>query len=294
MPETPSLRGLIQDRAILVLPGVFDGLSARLVQHAGYPAAFVTGAGLAESRQGVPDIGLMGFAEALDGAAMMAAHTDLLLIADADTGYGNAVNTYETVRRFERAGLAGIMIEDQEWPKRCGHLAGKSVIAADEMVQKVRAAVDARRAPGFVVEARTDAAGTHGLDEAIRRGNAYAKAGADLIFADALRTEDDIARFAREVDAPVCVNMGFGLRQRGTTPLVPACRLEQLGVAVVIYPRLLTSAALRGMSVALDALGEAVRADTVVERPGLQLSFEDLNDLMGLGGFTALEQRYAS
>ena len=289
-----QLKKLITDRPILVLPGVFDGLSAHLVESLGYTSAFVTGAGVSESRCGVPDIGIMGFAEALDGAAMIASRTSLLLLADGDTGYGNAVNAFVTVRRFEQAGLAGIMLEDQEWPKRCGHRAGKSVIPAEEMVEKVKAAVEARRDPGFVIKARTDAAATHGIAEAIRRGNLYAKAGADLVFADALLTEDDIRRFVREVDAPVAVNMGLGIRGRPTTPLIPAKRLDAMGVAVVIYPRLLTTAAVHGMRSAMAALAVALESEEPLERTDLQVSFDELNTMMGLPGFQELERRHTT
>jgi len=289
-----TLKELIEDRDILVLPGVFDGLSARLVQSLGYPAAFITGAGLSESRLGLPDVGIMGLAESLEGAAMIARRTSLLLLADADTGYGNAVNVYDTVRRFEQAGLAGIMIEDQSWPKRCGHMSGKAVIPAGEMVEKLKAAVEARRNPAFVIKARTDAAATDGIDEAIRRGNLYADAGADLVFADALLSEDDIRSFARRVHAPVSVNMGLGLRARATTPLIPARELEKMGVAVVIYPRLLTTAAVRGMQLAMSAMATALASDTVTEAPDLQVSFEELNELLGLPDLRALEARHVT
>jgi 2-methylisocitrate lyase-like PEP mutase family enzyme len=289
-----TLKELIEDRDILVLPGVFDGLSARLVQSLGYPAAFITGAGLSESRLGLPDVGIMGLAESLEGAAMIARRTSLLLLADADTGYGNAVNVYDTVQRFEQAGLAGIMIEDQSWPKRCGHMSGKAVIPAGEMVEKLKAAVEARRNPAFVIKARTDAAATDGIDEAIRRGNLYADAGADLVFADALLSEDDIRSFARRVHAPVSVNMGLGLRARATTPLIPARELEKMGVAVVIYPRLLTTAAVRGMQLAMSAMATALASDTVAEAPDLQVSFEELNELLGLPDVRALEARHVA
>lgn len=291
--QSATLKDLIEDRQILVLPGVFDGLSARLVQSFGYRAAFVTGAGLSESRLGVPDIGLMGMAESLEGAAMIARRTSMLLLADGDTGYGNAVNTFVTVQRFEQAGLSGIMLEDQVWPKRCGHMSGKSVIEADEMVEKLRAAVAARRDPGFVIEARTDAAATHNIEEAVRRGNLYAKAGADLVFADALMSVEDIKSFALGVKAPVAVNMGLGLRSRATTPLVSAKTLERMGVAVVIYPRLLTTAAFRGMQLAMAALATALESDAVVENPSLQVSFEEFHESLGMSEFTEIEEAYS-
>jgi 2-methylisocitrate lyase-like PEP mutase family enzyme len=183
MKESPGrrLRALIDAPQILVLPGVFDGFSTRLVERAGYTAAFITGSGVSESRLGQPDVGFMGLDENVAAARAIAACSNLLLLADGDTGYGNALNVHHTVRAFERAGVAGLMLEDQVWPKRCGHMKGKEVIPADEMVQKIRAAAQAREDPDFVIKSRTDVLATHGLDEAIRRLNLYAEAGADLL-----------------------------------------------------------------------------------------------------------------
>src|ERR1700675_2649533 len=251
------LRALIAAPEILVLPGVFDGFSTRLVGKLGYAAAFITGSGVSESRLGQPDVGLMGLDESVAAARSMAACSDLLLLADADTGYGNALNTYHTVRAFERAGVAGLMLEDQVWPKRCGHLKGKEVIPAEEMVQKIRAAASARNDPDFVIKSRTDVLATHGVAEAIRRLNLYAEAGADLLFADAATSVEDIRTIAKNVSKPLSVNMGFGIRQRSTTPLLSARQLQDLGVAVVIYPRLLTAAALMGMRNGLDLLKQS-------------------------------------
>ena len=291
---TPAskLRALIQAPEILVLPGVFDGFSTRLVEHAGHPAAFVTGAGICESRLGQPDVGLMGLEENVAACRALVACASIPLLADGDTGYGNAVNVWHTVRAFERAGAAGLMIEDQVWPKRCGHMKGKEVIGADEMIQKIRAAVDARRDPDFVIKARTDVLATHGLDEAIRRLNAYADAGADLLFADAATSIDTIRALAKGVKKPLSVNMGFGLRQRSTTPLLSAAQLHELGVAVVIYPRLLTACAIRGMQTGLALLRESLESGRVVDRPDALASFEELNDLVGMREVEALEQKF--
>src|SRR3954454_16899518 len=187
------LKALIAAPEILVLPGVFDGFSTRLVSHAGYQAAFITGSGVSESRLGQPDVGLMGLDENVAAARAMAACSSLLLLADGDTGYGNALNVFHTVRAFERAGVAGLMLEDQVWPKRCGHMKGKEVIPADEMVEKIRAAAAARHDPDFVIKSRTDVLATHGLDEAVRRLNLYSEAGADLLFADAAMSVEQIS-----------------------------------------------------------------------------------------------------
>ena len=286
------LRALIDAPQILVLPGVFDGFSTRLVQHAGYTAAFVTGSGVSESRLGQPDVGIMGLEENVAAVRAMSACSDLILLADADTGYGNAINVHHTVRAFERAGVAGIMLEDQVWPKRCGHMKGKEVISADEMVQKIRAAAQAREDPDFVIKSRTDVLATHGLDEAIRRLNLYAEAGADLLFADAAMSVDDIATLARNVSKPLSVNMGFGIRRRSTTPLLSAAQLQDLGVAVVIYPRLLTACALRGMQQGLALLQQSLNTGEVVDRPDALVSFEELHDIMGMAEVESLERRF--
>ena len=294
MKDSPGkrLRALIEAPQILVLPGVFDGFSTRLVERAGYTAAFITGSGVSESRLGQPDVGLMGLDENVAAARAMAACSHLLLLADADTGYGNALNVHHTVRAFERAGVAGIMLEDQVWPKRCGHMKGKEVISADEMVQKIRAAAQAREDPHFVIKSRTDVLATHGLDEAIRRLNLYAEAGADLLFADAAMSVDHIATLARNVVKPLSVNMGFGIRQRSTTPLLSAAQLQDLGVAAVIYPRLLTACALRGMQQGLALLQQSIDSGQVVDRPDALVSFEELHDIMGMDEVEALERRF--
>jgi 2-methylisocitrate lyase-like PEP mutase family enzyme len=184
------------------------------------------------------------------------------------------------------------MLEDQVWPKRCGHMAGKEVISVEEGVEKIRAAVEARRDPDFIIKARTDATATHGVKEAIRRLNLYADAGADLLFADALLTREDIALVAREVSKPLAVNMGFGIRSRPTTPLLPARELQDLGVAVVGYPRVMTSAAIQGMKNALSVLLQSAAEGRVIERPDLAVSFQELNELMGFGTIKDMEQRF--
>jgi 2-methylisocitrate lyase-like PEP mutase family enzyme len=271
------LRQLIQGDDILVMPGVYDGFSARLVESRNYKAAFITGAGVSEGRYGFPDVGVMDLTQNVEAAHHIAQRTTLPLLVDADTGYGNAVNVYYAVRAFESAGVAGVMIEDQTWPKRCGHIAGKAVTSAEEMVEKVTAAVEARRDPDFVIKARTDAAGPLGLAEAVRRANLYAEAGADLVFADALLSVEDIESFARNVAAPVAVNMGFGIRSRPTTPLVSVAKLQRMGVSVVIYPRMLTAAAIRGMTNALDVFEDQLAGEETADRVDLLASFDEIN-----------------
>jgi 2-methylisocitrate lyase-like PEP mutase family enzyme len=236
----------------------------------------------------------MGLDENVANARRLADCSDLLLRADADTGYGNAMSVYFATRAFEKAGVAAVMFEDQVWPKRCGHMAGKSVIPAEEMVQKVKAACDARIDPDFIIISRTDAAGTHGVDEAIRRLNMYAEAGADCMYADALLSREDIAKVAKGVPKPLIVNMGLGMRSRKTTPLMTPKELEDIGVAVVSYPRLLTTAALKGMMNAMEVFkGEVMEKHKLVARDDLQVSFEELNDLMGMKELDEIERRYA-
>ena len=281
---------------LLIAPGVFDGYSVRLVQQLGFKTASVSGAGVSESKLGWPDRGIMGYRENVEACRSLAAFSDLLLQGDADTGYGNALNVYFTVRGFEDAGMAAVMIEDQAWPKRCGHMAGKSVIEANEMVLKVKAAVEARRDPNFVIKARTDAAGPLGIEEAIRRLNMYAEAGADCLFADALLTADDIERVARSVPpGMLTVNMGFGIRKRATTPLLTPLELQQMGVAQASYPRMLTCAAIKGMQNAMAVfMGEVLEKNKIVERPDLLVSFDEVNSMMGYEKLEELEQKFAS
>jgi 2-methylisocitrate lyase-like PEP mutase family enzyme len=291
--KSDKLRELIAAPEILVMPGIFDGYSARVVAHRGFGAGFITGAGVSEASLGWADVGVMGFEENLRVCRAIVGCFDLPTIADADTGYGNAVNVHFTVRGFEQAGVSGIMIEDQVWPKRCGHMKGKAVIPAEEAADKIRAAAEARKNPQLVIMSRTDSLATHGLDEVIRRLNLYAEAGADLLFADALLTVDEIRTVARAVPKPLTVNMGFGIRQRSTTPLLSAAQLQELGVAVVIYPRLLTAAAIRGMNNAMDAFQLMLGSGEAVDRPDLLVSFDELNDLLGFAELKRLEQRFA-
>ncbi len=294
MNATRKLRTLIEAPEILALPGIFDGYSARLVEQAGFRAGFISGAGLSEALLGQPDVGLMGLETNLNACRLLAACCSIPLLADADTGYGNAVNVYHVVRAFEQAGIAGLMLEDQTWPKRCGHMSGKSVVSAEEMVEKLHAAAAARGDADFIIKSRTDSFATHGLEEVIRRLNLYAEAGADLLFADALLAERDMETVARNVSKPLCVNMGFGIRSRATTPLLSAARLQELGVGVVIYPRLLTACAVQGMKNGLAALSEQLRTGTVVERPEYAVSFEELNAVVGFSQAHELEQRFVT
>jgi 2-methylisocitrate lyase-like PEP mutase family enzyme len=286
------LRDLMAEPGIMICPGVYDGFSVRLVEQMGFKTASISGAGVSETNLGWADVGIMGYEENVHASGALAACSNLPLSADGDTGYGNAINVYFTVQGFERAGLACLMIEDQVSPKRCGHMEGKQVISAEEGVEKIRAAAEARRDPDFVIKARTDATAIHGVGEAIRRLNLYAEAGADLLFADALLSAEDIGTVARNVSKPLSVNMGFGIRQRPTTPLLSARQLEDMGVKAVSYPRMLTSAAIQGMKNALNALTQSITEERVIDRPDLLVSFGELNTLMGLPRIKELEARF--
>jgi|AP95_1055475.scaffolds.fasta_scaffold60898_2 2-methylisocitrate lyase-like PEP mutase family enzyme len=296
MPDTTmTLKERLAAPEITIMPGVHDGYSARIVELAGFDVAWISGAGISESHLGWVDRGVMGLQENLTACRDMVNCTNLTLLGDGDTGYGNAMNVHFTVRAFEQAGLAGVMLEDQTWPKRCGHMAGKSVIPREEARDKIAAAADARRSEEFVIKARTDAAGVFGVDEAIERLILFAEAGADLLFADALLSAEDIEKVARNVPKPLSVNMGFGIRARASTPLIGPRDLEAMGVAAVIYPRLLTASALRGMMNAMQVFQEdVVGKNGTPDREDLMISFEELNEIMGMAELDELEARYAS
>ena len=292
MKKTTQFKKLLESDEILLSPGIYDGITARLAQFMGFNTGAISGAGISNSRLGMSDVGIMGLAENVDQSRNLVNCVDIPLQADGDTGYGNAINVYYTTRAFEQAGVVCLMLEDQVWPKRCGHMKGKQVIAAEEMVKKIEAAVAARKDPDFCIKARTDAAGILGIDEAIRRANLYADAGADLLFADALLAREDIKRFAGETKKPVSVNMGYGIRKRPTTPLISASELQEMDVAMVSYPRLLSGAAVCGMKKAVDLLLESVRSGEIYDRPDLTVSFEEFTTLMGLTDIQDMEKRF--
>jgi 2-methylisocitrate lyase-like PEP mutase family enzyme len=294
MTDRRAFRRMVEAPEILVLPGVFNGFSVRLVESAGYKAAAISGAGLSENLLGWADRGILTFDENLHACSALVECSGIPLLADADTGYGNALNVHFVTRAFEKAGLAAISIEDQVWPKRCGHLQGKRVIPAQEMADKVKSAVDARRDPDFMIRARTDAAAIDGIPEVIDRLNIYAEAGADILFADALLSAEDIRTVAQNVRKPLAVNMGFGLIERGTTPLLTPRQLQALGACTVSYARMLTSAALRGMMNALEAFAPTIEAEQPTFRPDLLVSFKDLNELMGSKILDAIEDKFVS
>ncbi|MBK3528278.1 oxaloacetate decarboxylase [Streptomyces sp. MBT67] len=263
VPERPTtrLRRLIEGDGIHVAPGAYDGLSARLVEESGSELLYASGGAIARSC-GIPDIGLLGLTEVAARIEQMVDVTSLPVIADADTGFGNAVNAVRTLALYERIGVAGLHIEDQTFPKRCGHLDDKSLVPADEMVRKVRALSEARTDPDFVLIARTDAIATEGLDAAIERAHAYAEAGADVIFVEAPETVEQIEEIAARIPQPKLINMFHG----GKTPLVPRDRLRELGYRLIIVPSDLQRAVITAVRRTLEAINRdgdsgAVRED---------------------------------
>src|SRR5256714_10439484 len=252
MLNTTRLRELLVQRDLLVAPGAYDALSARLIAQAGFPAVYMTGFGTAASVLGQPDVGLLTMSEMVSCAAALAAVIgDVPLIADADTGYGNPINVRRTIHEYERASVAGLHIEDQVWPKKCGHMEGKQVIPIDEMVQKIRAAVDARQDPDFVIIARTDANAVNGLEDALLRGQAYHEAGADVIFIEAPRSITELRAIKQTFpDVPLLYNWA----ESGKTPLLPLEEIHALGFKLVIFPVSMLFAATQALLYLLEAL----------------------------------------
>lgn len=280
----PRLRALLSHQTLLTAPGVYDGLSARIAEAAGFEALYVSGGAIARS-MGYPDVGLVTQTEMLKRLEEIRAVTARPLIADADTGYGNAINVLRTVRAYERAGVAGLHIEDQVEPKRCGHYDGKEIVSVHEMQQKIRAAITARGHGELLIIARTDARAVTGLDTAIERGNAYAEAGADMIFIEAPQSVDEIERIAREVRAPLLVNMFWG----GKTPLVPAARLAELGYRIMIVPSDLQRAAIHAMQRAAAVLRQDANTATLAHE---MVSFAEREEIIGLPEIETLQKRF--
>ncbi|OZI39054.1 carboxyvinyl-carboxyphosphonate phosphorylmutase [Bordetella genomosp. 1] len=286
-----QFRQLLKNEPFLVSPGVYDGYSIRLVEAAGFKTACTSGAALSNALLGIADIGVMGLSENVAHCRNLARSVSIPMTADADTGYGNPVNVFHTVRMFEEAGVAGINLEDQVSPKRCGHMPGKDVVSEAEMVKKIEAACLARRDDDFVIIARTDAIAVEGIEGAVKRARAYGQAGADMIFPDAVRTEDDIKRLVDAAGVPLTINMGFGIRARPTTPLIPLPRLKEIGVKRISLPRMLPAAAIFGMRQALEVMQGVVKTGEPADRPDLLVGIEDIMALMGYEEMRALEKR---
>lgn len=284
MKKTTLLKKLINDPEILVMPGAYDVLSARLIETTGFKAVQCSGFGFAASLLGLPDIGILSSTQMLELTRNICHAVDIPVMADGDNGFGNAINTYYTVREFEAAGAAGINLEDQISPKRCGHITGKQCISAEEMALKIKAAREATKDPDFVINARTDAYTILGIDEAIRRGNMYAKAGADLIFVESVTSVEGIKRVIKEINAPVSIN----LLQGGRTPLVTVQELQEWGAARVSIPVTAVMAAAWGVKQALEYIKEK---GTIKDLPRV-ISFEEFASLVTLNKIRDLESRY--
>lgn len=281
------LRDLLSGSGPLVAPGAYDALSARLVGQAGFDAVYMTGFGTTAGLLGRPDVGLLTGTEMADNARRLVAAVDVPVIADGDTGYGNAINVLRTVQTYEQAGVAAIQLEDQVTPKKCGHMSGKKIVPLPEMLGKIRAATDARRDPEFLIIARTDAVAVEGVDAAIERARAFRDAGADLLFVEAPTSEADIERVAGELAgvAPLVFNWAEG----GKTPPLSLERMAELGFALVLYPIGTLLAATAGMRSLLETLRKDGTPQAAV--PGLP-AFDEFTSLVGLPEVQELEQRY--
>src|SRR5438874_4484225 len=291
MRTTTRLRELLAGPDLIVAPGAYDALSARLIAQAGFPAVYMTGFGTAASVLGQPDVGLLTMSEMVSRAAAISAVIasvagDLPLIADADTGYGNPINVRRTIHEYERAGVAGLHIEDQVWPKKCGHMEGKQVIPMDEMAQKIRAAVDARQDPDFVIIARTDANAVNGLENALLRGQAYHEAGADVIFIEAPRSMAELQAIKQAFpDVPLLYNWA----ESGKTPLLSLDEIHALGFKLVIFPVSMLFAATHAMLELLELLKRGETPAAYAER---MVTFSQFTQNIGLREIQELERHY--
>lgn len=280
-----GLRARAAAREAILVPGAADALTARLIAAAGFEAVYVSGAGVANKRLGVPDIGLAGLSDMADTVARIRDVVDLPLIADADTGFGNAVNVHHTVRVLERAGADAIQIEDQVFPKRCGHFAGKHVIPLEDAVTKIAAAADARRDEGLLIIARTDARAVEGLAAAIDRAAAFIAAGADLTFVEAPTSVDELSAIAVELPVPQVANMVHG----GKTPVLDQARLAQMGFGMVLYANAALQASIRAMTTVLSSLAAT---GSLKEAAPLLADFEERQAAVDYSGYQALEARF--
>jgi methylisocitrate lyase len=282
-----SLRRQIEDKKrIMVLPGVFDALSARIAEQVGFDAVFQTGYGSAAALLGMPDYGFLNAGETIDNARRIIRAVNVPVIVDVDTGYGNPLNVWRLVRDLQSLGAAGIFLEDQVWPKKCGHMIGKDVISKDDYIMKLKAALEARKNRDFIIVARTDARAPIGLDEAVERGKAYRKAGADVIFIEAPRSIDELKIIANEINAPLVANM----IEEGLTPNLSAKDLSKIGYRIAVFP-------LSGLYAATFAIKEVFmelkKTGTTKEGRKMMITFKDFNKFVDLHRYMDLEKRYA-
>ena len=284
---TTKLKKMIAGPELAVLPGVADALNARLVAAEGFNGIYMTGAGTSANRLGMPDVGLLTMNEMADNAWRIADASGLPLLADADTGWGGPLNVRRTVQLYERSGVAGLHIEDQEWPKRCGHLAGKAVISAEDMVQKIKAAVDARIDQDFQIVARTDALAVEGWNAMLDRAHAFEEAGADVLFLEAMTTMEQLTEAPKLFSKPLLYNMASS----GKTPFLATNEIQDLGFGVVIYPNFVVLAAIPAIRRILKHLKETGDVKNLANEI---VSFKEFFDLMGMDDVKALEERYVT
>lgn len=285
--KSQTLRALLKSKKLLIAPGVFDCLTARLAEKAGAQALYMTGSGVSITRLGAPDVALLSFAEILDQSKRISDVTSLPLIADADTGYGGPLNIMRTVREMERAGVSAIQIEDQDWPKRCGHEPGRRIVSIQEMVGRIRAAVDTRRDEQTVIVARTDARSTEGIQAAIDRANHYAEAGADVAFVESPESIDEMRLLNQSLSTPTLANQVEG----GKTPMLPASELEALGYGLAIYPNSITRVF---ASIGNTLYSELLKTGSTQSMANQMLDHRGLWNLFEYPEFIQLESNYTS
>jgi 2-methylisocitrate lyase-like PEP mutase family enzyme len=283
--KTALLRKLIEDEEILMIPVAHDALCARIAEQSGFRAVFTAGYANSAALLGKPDVSLLTLTEMVDAASRIVDAINIPVFADGDTGHGNVTNVIRTVNLFEKAGVAGLFIEDQVSPKRCGHLAGKQVVSPEEMVSKLRAALDARSDPDFVIMARTDALAVNGIDDAINRANIYREAGADLIFVEAPESVEQMRRVIREVKAPHMANMLPG----GKTPMLTAKELQEIGYSVVAYATACTYTITKAVRDLFETLH---RTGTTAGLEDRMVKFDEFNRLVGLEEIRKKEEKY--
>ncbi|MDD5638261.1 MAG: isocitrate lyase/PEP mutase family protein, partial [Atribacterota bacterium] len=284
MRKTRLLRNLLQDKKILVAPGAYDVFSAKMIEKMGFKAIYMTGYGASASIIGQPDVGLLTMTEMAKRAGDIAKAVKIPVIADADTGYGNPLNVRRTVMEYERAGVAGIQLEDQTFPKKCGHMLGRKIIPKEDMVQKIKAACDAREDKDLVIIARTDARTNFGLDEALSRGKIYQQVGADLIFIESPENVEEMKKINNFFkDIPTLANIIEG----GRTPNLTNNELESLGFSIVIYSTGPIYSAAKGLK---DYLTELITRETTISRINEIISFQEFNELIGLKEYLELEK----
>ncbi|MDR1796321.1 MAG: isocitrate lyase/PEP mutase family protein [Clostridiales Family XIII bacterium] len=285
MKQREELRKKLAAKEILVVPGAHDALSARIVERCGFGAVYMTGYGQAASALGRPDIGLLSMTEMLDRARKMVSAVGIPVVADADTGFGNAITLMRTLEEYEAAGVAAIQFEDQVMPKRCGHMAGRKVVPMEQMVGKIKAAVAARRDPDLCIIARTDARTSLGIEEAIRRAQAYEAAGADILFVESVESAEEMALVNESLTKPTLANMVEG----GRTPLLPDDELERLGYALVIYPTASTYVVTKAL---LDLYRQLAQDRTTAGCTDKMVVFSEFNSLVGLEDYREAEDLY--